>query len=513
MFAALARLPLLVIVIGISTIGMMLPAAYALTTGDTRSAQSFLLWMLLSGLLALFIAISMAGRERSERPRRHLQSLLVLFFVLPFLLAVPFHQAVPTTTYLNAYVEMVSSLTTTGATLFDDPGRLPNAVHLWRATVGWIGGLFMWVAAIAVLAPMSLGGFEVRARSASTFSPNAGKHNAGVSQITHIADLSYRLRIYATRLFPVYVALTATLWLGLIIVGEGPFIALNHAMSTLATSGISPVGGPSGGTAGYGGEVMMAIFFIFAVTRLAFSRDWQGANLRAFGRDPEVHMALALVLIVPLFLFGRHFLGAVSVESDMTIWSGLTSLWGSIFTVLSFLTTTGFESAAWSASQDWSGLGTPGLILLGLAITGGGVATTAGGVKLLRVYALYKHGKRELEKLVHPHSVAGSGGEARHLRRRGAYMAWVFFMLMAISVAAVMAAFSFTGESFEQAVILTVAALTTTGPLAQVAGVEPISYGALSFSGKAVLSVAMVLGRLETIAIVALMGPDVWHRR
>lgn len=509
MFAALARLPLLVLVIGISALGMLLPAAFASATGDSASAIVFFLWAGLTALLALFIAIAMAGRKRSERARRHLQALLTLYLALPLMLAVPFYQAVPTTTYLNAYVEMVSSLTTTGATLFDDPGRLPNAVHLWRATVGWLGGLFIWIAAIAVLAPMSLGGFEVRARQASAFTGSPSMAGMSLSQITQVADLSQRLRIYATRLTPVYVGLTMVLWLGLILVGETPFIAINHAMSTLATSGISPVDGPMGGSAGYGGEVMIFIFLIFAVSRVTFSRDSAGV----FAKDPEVQMALVLVVLLPAFLFLRHFLGAVTVDSEMTVLSGLGAAWGSVFTVLSFLTTTGFESAAWGAARDWSGFGTQGLILLGLAMIGGGVATTAGGVKLLRVFALYKHGKRELEKLVHPHSVAGAGGEARHMRRRGAYMAWVFFMLTAISVAAVMTAFSFTGETFEQAVILTVAALTTTGPLADIAGVEPISYAALSLSGKVVLTVAMVLGRLETIAIVALIGPDVWGRR
>ncbi|HHC29521.1 MAG TPA: TrkH family potassium uptake protein, partial [Rhodobacterales bacterium] len=157
-------------------------------------------------------------------------------------------------------------------------------------------------------------------------------------------------------------------------------------------------------------------------------------------------------------------------------------------------------------------LQTPGLILLGLSLLGGGVATTAGVVKLLRVYALYKHGARELERLVHPHSVGGAGGEARHLRRRGAYMAWLSFMLMAMSLALVMAAFSFTGETFEQALVLAVAALTTTGPLASLAEVEPISYANLTEGAKYIFAGAMVLGRLETLAIVALFSPDLWRR-
>ena len=95
------------------------------------------------------------------------------------------------------------------------------------------------------------------------------------------------------------------------------------------------------------------------------------------------------------------------------------ALWGGLFTVLSFLTTTGFESEQWLAASDWSRLESPGLILMGLALLGGGVATTAGGVKLLRVYALMRHGERELDRLVHPSSVGGSGQTARRIRRQG----------------------------------------------------------------------------------------------
>jgi trk system potassium uptake protein TrkH len=150
-------------------------------------------------------------------------------------------------------------------------------------------------------------------------------------------------------------------------------------------------------------------------------------------------------------------------------------------------------------------------MLAGMAVFGGGVATTAGGVKLLRVYALYKHGLREMEKLAHPSSVGGAGMLGRRIRREGAEIAWVFFMLFALSIGLVMAALALTGIAFEESTILAVAALSTTGPVASIASASPVSYGDLPDSAKLILACAMVLGRLETLAIIALLNPGYWR--
>ncbi|PIE07369.1 MAG: potassium transporter TrkH [Rhodobacterales bacterium] len=508
MLSPLARLPLPVSLTGLAGALMFIPGVHAAATGLGGIAADFFWIGTLTLIVAGLVGIAMAGRPRGDHPRRHLAGLLAVFVAMPFLFAIPFHAAVGNTTFFNAYVEMVSCLTTTGATLYGDPGRLAPPLHTWRAAVGWLGGLFMWVGAIAVLAPMALGGFEVRSRV-----PGAGIITGDYAQITERADLSRRIRTHAALLAPVYVMLTLSLWLGLQIAGDRPSVAMAHAMSTLATSGISPVGGLAGGGAGHAGEVMVAVFLVFAISRLTFAREGQGRGWRVLEQDPEIRLAVALILAVPLVLFLRHFLAAALDDGarDLALSDGLASLWGAVFTVMSFLTTTGWESADWTTARAWSGMQTPGLILLGLALIGGGVATTAGGAKLLRVYALYKHGVRELERLVHPHSVGGSGGEARHLRRRGAYMAWLFFMLLTVSLALMMSAFALTGADFEEALVLSVAGLTTTGPLAGLAGTEPLDYAALGTAAKAVLVGAMIFGRLETLAIVALFSREFWR--
>ncbi|SMH55243.1 TrkH family potassium uptake protein [Maritimibacter sp. HL-12] len=508
MFALIARLPLLVTLIGVGGVAMFIPAAHAAATGEAVIAEVFFYFGALSLLIALLIGIAMSGRARTEHPRRHLAALALLFVALPFLFALPFHQAVGNTTFVNAYVEMVSSLTTTGATMFERPGRLAPPLHTWRATVGWLGGLFIWVGAIAVLAPMALGGFEVRRRA-----PTEEVVALGYIQITERADLSHRVRVHAAQLLPIYAGLTLLLWIGLIVAGSPPAMALSHAMATLSTSGISPVGGLGGGGAGWLGEAMVAVFLVFALSRATFAPATRGQGIAARGRDQEIRLALSLVILLPVLLFARHLIGAYEIEApEMSLVDGIATLWGSAFTVLSFLTTTGFESAGWEQAQVWSGMGTSGIILIGLALVGGGVATTAGGAKLLRVIALYRHGRREMERLVHPHSVGGAGSEARHLRRGGAYMAWLFFMLMTLSVALVWAGFAITGLGFEPSLVLAVSALTTTGPLAGIALPEPVLYSGLSSAGKVVLTVAMIIGRLETLAVVALFSPELWRR-
>lgn len=505
MLRKLAKRPFFVLLMGIGALAMMVPAAHALSVSQFAVARAFFYASLLFFVLTLFIGFATANYERSLS-RGYLVSLLAAFLVLPFMLAVPMYEAVPRLTYLDAWFETVSSLTTTGATLFDSPRDLPRSVHLWRALLGWLGGLLIWVAAISILAPLNIGGFEVRATRGGSASDRS------FAQIGRVTDPSERLVRYGAKLIPLYVALTVLLWLGLTAAGEVPFVAICHAMSVMATSGISPVGGMIFSPAGFLGECLVLVFLVFALSRGAFSRGLAGHELKPLHKDNEFRLAVVLIGLLVLVLFLRHGIVAFEDSARNDVGTAARALWGALFTITSFMTTTGFESADWTATRNWSGLGTPGLMLVGLSVIGGGVATTAGGVKLLRVYALWKHGQREVERLVHPSSVGGAGREARQIRRQGAQIAWIFFMVFTISIAAVMVLLALTGVQFETAMVLSVSALSTTGPLAEIAAETPISYAGIPDLAKIVLALAMVLGRLEALAIIALLNPEFWRR-
>ncbi|MAY85792.1 MAG: potassium transporter TrkH [Pseudooceanicola sp.] len=499
----LMRMPLFLLIWGIAAASMFVPASHALVLNNHPASRSFFYAGLLGLIAVTLIALAMGTRPARNGPVAQLLSLLGTFAVLPVFLAIPFHDALGTTSFLNAYMEMVSAITTTGAPVFEDPGRLIASLHLWRAQVGWMGGLLMWIAASAVLAPLSLGGFEITARG----EPGRGTVVAGMER----ADPRRRLARVTLALAPIYAGLTVAVWVLLLIAGEGALAALCHAMSVMATSGISPLGGLDEAQAGMTGELILFLFMFFALSRLTFSGDTVVRGFGRLDRDPEFRLGILIVLALPLLLFVRHWWGALDIASAENVAQALHALWGAMFTVMSFLTTTGFESADWAEARQWSGLDTPGLILLGLATFGGGVATTAGGVKLLRVYTLYLNGLDELHRLVHPHSVSVGSAMHQRVQRNGAFIAWISFMLFALSLATVWALLSAMHVPFSDALVLTIAALSTTGPLIGSAADTPIHILNLSVGAKSVLCAAMVIGRLETLAIVALLTPDLWR--
>ncbi|MEO0486650.1 MAG: potassium transporter TrkG [Pseudomonadota bacterium] len=496
-------LPILVIMAGLSALLMLVPASVALDARDYESAQAFFWSAVFILIVTGMVAIVTQGRRGPSVVRSQLWALLGAFVALPLMLALPFHGSLGDTSWTNAYFEMVSAMTTTGATVYPAPGRLTAAEELWRALVAWGGGLFMWSAAVSVLAPMGLGGYEVAQKRGPATGLGAQQ---GQERLT-----TERFLRAASQLTPIYVGLTLALFIALLVAGDAPLTAGVHAMSTLATAGLSPVGGLENSASGRVGEAIIVLFFVFALSRRTFTEGVLAEQSRDLREDPELRIALAIVAAIALGLFLRHYLAASQIDGAAGVVSAFRALWGSLFTALSFLTTTGYASTDWITARSWSGIEAPGLLLMGLALVGGGVATTAGGVKLLRIYALLKHGEREIGRLVFPNSVAGAGRFARHVRREGAFIAWIVFMLLAVSLCVIMLALSAAGTDFEAALVLTVASLSNTGPLANFASDQPIDIASLSAAAKYILAAAMVVGRLETLVIVALLNPAFWR--
>ncbi len=538
----IAHLPLMVILAALGALAMLIPAAYAQVLGELKLARIFTMSAGISAVLIAVTALAGAARPAGDSTRAVLLTLFGTVTLLPAMLAVPLWAALPDTGILNAWWEMVSSLTTTGASLYD-PDRLPLPLHLWRGLVGWLGGLFMLCAAIAIMAPLRIGGFEImsspygRRENYDTLPESGDTHNtvphlSSPAFQTELIDPVNRMLRAGRAVLPLYLGVTLALWMVLLMLGDPSLLALMRAMGTVSTSGISPVSTATGHVSGIAGEIVIFVFMIPALSR----RFWPGGGelvaSETWRDDPELRMAGAVVLAVTAALFLRHFISAVEVSEGPGaapmlegLADALSAAWGGMFNALSFLTTTGWNSIEWQGARRWSGFTSPGLLLAGLAIMGGGVATAAGGVKLLRVYALGAHAQREMEKLTHPSSIAGGGRMARRLRAEGAFLAFVFFMLFAISIAVVIALVSLQRIEFESATILSISALTNTGQLAGVIPLTPTFEGSAGLAGapwdgwaglpvftKIVMAGAMIVGRVETLALLALFNPELWRR-
>ena len=499
-FGRLLDLPVLVILMGACCVCMVLPAAYAVALGQFDVARAFFY----SGSVLFVFTAVIAIATASYRPVASVQHLLVAvigaYFILPVILAVPLHQALPEISFRAAWFEMLSAFTATGASVFQTPVIVADSLHFWRALVGWLGGYYGLLLVTTALAPLGLGGVEL-------FGGSTAAKAGFARQTARLVDPTQRMFHFAGILFPVYAGITLALWVALLMAGDTALVALCHAMGTISASGISPVSGLGDAPSGRVGEAIIFFGLAFALTR----RLWPVAGMTdpsiKLWRDPELGLALGiLVLMTSILIMGQsEVLGQSS--SARTAAAVFQNIWGALFTSLSFLTTTGFQSG------DWPALGAPGLFLVGLAMIGGGVATTAGGIKLLRVYALLRHGERELERIVHPHSIGGHGPVARRLRREGAYLAWIFFMVFGLSIAMVIVALTLTGIDFQSALILGLACLTTTGQLAAVVSETPIGYAGLGSGQMLILGMAMILGRLEILAVAIVLVPKGWSRQ
>ncbi len=501
----------MVILLGVGGAAMALPAGHAATVGNHALARDFLYSGLIILVLTLLVAIALSGYRPANVARSHLLQLAGSYLLVPLALALPVTQGVPGISVLAAWFEMTSSFTTTGASLLD-PATTPPSLHLWRALVGWMGGVLTLVAAVAILAPMTLGGFEVisgLAAGRGAGGPITGKPSRGSApQITRIIDPAERIKRYAGQILPVYAGLTLVLWILLVVAGDPVLVGLCHAMSTLSTSGITPLAGFSDAPSGQWGQGFILLFLGFALTRRAFP----GAARRMSGppllRDPEFRVGLAIAAGT-VVIFGSFHVLQLAAPSPALL---AATLWSDLFTVLSFLTTTGFLPVGAPLATAAGGISLPGLVLIALALTGGGVATTAGGIKLMRVFAMTRQARHEVQRLAHPHAVSRSGPLGRNLRERGAYAAWIFLMLFLITLAVVCGVLTLMGAGLQDAVVLAVAALSNTGPLAGAATGNAANWAGLSDTAIITLAAAMVLGRLEMLALVALIGAGSWRR-
>ena len=493
MWARFQKLPLAISLSALTILMMMIPSLHGFYAGNDHQGRTFLYAVLL-GLFALgFMSVSVQGERFSANRHTQIWSLIAFFLGFPALLAVPFHEVTASGQFINPYLDLVSTITTTGLPVFST-GALSETLVIWRVCLGWASGFLIWVFAWSLFAPLNLGGFEhLGARGTADDASVHGAHSTARLP----AEKFWR---EAARLGPIYVWITAATTLALLVTSGDPVFAILRAMSTIATFGID-IPGHSG--AGWASEGVMMLVMVFALSRATFSTTFSQTRNWKFYHDPELRVAALLITAAAVVLV------CLGWGMSSGFWGHIKAIWGAAFTSLSFLTTTGLTSDY--LPEGLREFGQAGIVVAALAIFGGGVATTAGGIKLLRVYILAGHCKTEVDRLIAPSQVMSGQSESLSKSHHNAMLACVFLMLFILVFAAITLGLTLTGSGVAEALHLTLATVTNTGPLAQGVGGSENAVIELGTGAKLILAFAMVFGRLEVLALLALLNPDIYR--
>ncbi len=494
----------------ILALGMTLVWIFTIVTGDHESGSGFAFGTI--SCIFFAAAAEVLSKGRFNRVKRSGLALVLTFYVIgPAIAAIPLLGLRSVADFDSAYFEMASALTTTGATIFWNLEDVQQAVILWRAMLSGFGGFVCLVSALAILAPLSIGGFEVDHmidRRATTINyaflcASEGARSRG---------LEARI-IWASRIVLIpYLGMMALCTFFLAASGLNPFEAFCFALASVSTTGFAPT---ASGVAGYNAfmtEFILLLVIIPAAIGITAHMAARRSGIGSYLRNPELHYMAIAVFAVVAILFLRNWFGALETRSTDEIKQAFTALWGAFFMSVSFITTTGFESAAWEGATTWSGLETPGIVLLGLAITGGGAASTAGGIKLLRAALLAKHSMAELRRLARPASMQPIFSGGRVVTFDALSIVWIFVMLYLITVAVCALGLAASGLRFVDAFAASVAAISNTGPLLEIIAGEGRGYATHGTVARYILCAAMIVGRMETLAVIALCSVSAWRR-
>lgn len=402
---------------------------------------------------------------------------LSVFGALPFL----FSGAIPGV--MDALFESVSGFTTTGATILQQIEHLPRGILFWRSFTHWMGGMGVLVMMIAVLPSVKANSIHIL--KAESPGPSPGKLVPKISQTAKI-------------LYQIYIALTVVQTILLMAGGMPLYDALVHAFSTAGTGGFSH---RNASVAAYDSAyidwVITIFMFLFGVNFTLYYMALKG-KLKSALLDEELRFyfitVVAAILLICLNVYGTVYQSAGE------------ALRYSAFQVSSLITTTGFVTADFNLWPVFSRL-----ILMLIMFIGASAGSTGGGIKCIRILLLFKVIKREITRINHPRVVQTVKINGRVVDEGvvSSTMAFFFFYIMVFTVAVLVVGLE--GKDIVTTVSSVIATINNVGPGLEIVG--PVgNFSQLTVLSKAVLSLCMVVGRLEIYPIMLLFFPSFWKR-
>jgi len=461
---------------------MFVPAMVDLYYGHP-DWQVFALSGFMVGGLSLMTALATRGQPPAFNKRLGFLLVNLLWAVFSLVGAVPLFLAEYELSFAQALFESVSGVTTTGATVIVGLDTLPRGILLWRSLLCWLGGIGIVALGIFILPFLKVGGMSVfKLESSDT------------------ADKPFaRLASFTRAFLVIYALLTLVCMIAYDIAGMSHFDALNHAMTTVATAGFSTRDASFGY---FNNEAILMIGTIFlTIGSLPFSVLILLAVRRRLNtlREPQI-----LVFIGYLFIFSV----ILAVYHHLRNGVGLgTALIHAFFNLASVLSTAGF------ASEDYTLWGPFALILAFFATAIGGCSgSTAGGIKTYRFIIIFNIIRSGLKRLIYPNAiypVRYGNITVDADAQRGIFLFVSLFLTLWVIGSMIMGAM---GYDFMTATSAVLTCLSNVGP-----GVGALVGPAGNFStigdpALYLLSLLMLLGRLEILTVLVLLTPIYWRQ-
>ena len=462
----------------------MIPALFiSLYCGDTMAVKGFLYTLLIiAGIVSVMILLC-RGAPSAFYAREGLVCVGASWFVLSLVGCLPFYISREIPSYVDAFFEIVSGFTTTGASILTNVEALSKGILYWRSFSHWLGGMGVLVFLLAFTGEKGQG-FTMHLLRAESPGPDVGK-------------LAPKMRTTAAILYIIYVVMTI-INIVLLVIGDMPlFEAVCTAFGTAGTGGFGIKNDSMGSYSPYLQNVTTIFMILFGVNfscyYLLLMREWKSVF-----KDEELRLYLGIILgsIVLIVLNTRGYYGTLE-----------ETIRHAAFQVGSIITTTGYATTDFDLWPSFSKT-----ILLCLMVVGASAGSTGGGLKVARVLLLMKGLRRNIRRMLNPRKVEvvrnnGSVVDEKILDNTNAYLAAYVLILFAIFTIISLDGFSI-GTNFS-AVLCT---FNNIGPGLEAVG-PTCNFSAYSDLSKLVLSWGMLAGRLEIFPVLVLFSRNTWKQR
>ena len=381
---------------------------------------------------------------------------------------------------INAFFESMSGITTTGSTIIENLEIIPKAILLWRAILQWLGGIGIIVMAITLMPIMNVGGMQL----------------FKISNNDSSEKILPKSKEIALRLIYIYSGLTALCAISYKVFGMSIFDSLTHSMTTIATGGFSNYNDSIGFFNNFSIEISAMIFIILGSLPFIAYIKFLNGDKKIFFSDIQIKTFLKIILISIILL-------SIYLTINNSTQLNLRSIF---FNVISILTGTGYVNAQF---DNWGGF--PLILFLGLMFIGGCAGSTTCGIKIFRIQILYSFVSNQLKKIIYPKGIFVLKYDQNPVDNKFVASIISFIYMYLVIFFVITALLSLTGLDFITSISGAATSISNVGPgLGSIIGPNG-NFSSLPDISKLILTLGMILGRLELFAILVLFLPSFWR--